>query len=341
MEDRKLGIAIHGAGEVARAHAESWLKNPHCEIVSISSRRKQSAQALADEMNLNCAVGDDFEAVLRDDRVDVVNISGPNQVHAEQGIAAAEAGKHILIEKPMVLSMEENRRLRDAVEKAGVRSVVSFVLRWNPLIEMIKSLLAGGAVGDLFYTEVDYWHGLGPAWRGWEWAHKKENGGSTMLLGGCHALDAMRFFVDDEVVEVSAFGSNVRGNYEFDSSVVAIIKFAGGTVGKCATTFDCEMPYAFNIDLLGTEGSIRENRVWSTRLFPGQSTWAEVPTILPDSGDVHHHPFDAEMNHLVECIRGQHESHCNVADGYKTHELCIAIDRSLADGGKPVKLPLE
>lgn len=341
MEDRKLGIAIHGAGEVARAHAASWMKNPHCEIVSVSSRRKESAQRLAEEAGLNCAVRDNYHEVLADDRVDVVNISGPNQVHAEQGIAAAQAGKHILIEKPMVLSMDENRQLRDAVEKAGVRSVVSFVLRWNPLLETLKSLITEGAIGNLFYAEVDYWHGLGPSWRGWQWAHTKENGGSTMLLGGCHALDAMRFFVGDEVTEVAAFGTNVRGNYEFDSSVVAIVKFRGGTIGKCATTFDCEMPYAFNVDLLGTDGSMRENRLWSKKIFPGQTDWTTMPTILPDSGDVHHHPFDAEINHLVDCIRNGRESHCNVADGYKTHELCIAIDRSMEQGGKPVQLPLD
>ena len=91
MQDGKLGIAIHGAGQVARAHAASWVKNPHCEIVSISSRRKESAQRLADELGIDCSVRDDYDEVLRDDRVDVVNISGPNHVHAEQGIAAARA----------------------------------------------------------------------------------------------------------------------------------------------------------------------------------------------------------------------------------------------------------
>ena len=83
MEDDKLGVAIHGAGQVARAHAASWLKNPHTEIVSVSSRRKASAQRLVDQFDLDCPVRDSFDQVLDDDRVDVVNISGPNHVHAE------------------------------------------------------------------------------------------------------------------------------------------------------------------------------------------------------------------------------------------------------------------
>ena len=104
--------------------------------------------------------------------------------------------------------------------------------------------------------------------------------------------------------------------------------------------FDGEMPYSFNIDLAGTEGTLRDNRVWSKKLFPGQTSWNTMSTILPDSGDVDHHPFDAEMNHLVDCIREDRESHCNIADAYKTHELCLAIDLSVEQGGKPVRLPL-
>ncbi len=341
MEDGKLGVAIHGAGQVASAHAASWMKNPHAKIVSISSRRKQSAQRLADELGIDCTVGDDYGRVLADERVDIVNISGPNHVHAEQGIAAAEAGKHLLIEKPMVLSMEENRALRDAVAKAGVKSVVSFVLRWNPLFENLKSLLAAGAIGELFYVEVDYWHGLGKWWTGFEWGHTLESGRSTMLTGGCHALDAVRFFAGEEVVEVAAFANNKKGNFEYDANVVAILKFQSGAIGKCSALFDAQMPYSFNIDLAGTEGTLRDNRVWSRKLFPGQTGWNTMNTILPDSGDVDHHPFDAEMDHLVDCIREDRESHCNIADGYRTHELCLAIDRSIEAGGRPVKLPLD
>ena len=66
-----------------------------------------------------------------------------------------------------------------------------------------------------------------------------------------------------------------------------------------------------------------------------------MQTILPDSGAVDHHPFDAEMNHLVECILADRESHVNVADAYETHEVCMAIDRSIELGGQPVRLPLE
>ena len=341
MIEGKLGVAIHGAGQVAYAHAASWKKNPHCRIVSVSSRRRESAQRLVEKLHLDCEIADSFEQVLADPRVDIVNISGPNHVHAEQGIAAAKAGKHIMIEKPMCISMEENVALRDAVARAGVRSVVSFVLRWNPLIQNLRNLLSMGAIGELFYVEIDYWHGLAEWWPGWEWGRTLASGASTMLTGGCHAVDAIRYLTGKEIVEVAAFANNKKGKFEYPANVVAILRFEDGTIGKTSALFDAEMPYCFNIDLAGTEGTLRDNRIWSRRLFPGQICWTTMQTILPDSGAVEHHPFDAQMNHLVECILEGKESHCNVADAYKTHEVCIAIDRSIAQHGRPVKLPLE
>lgn len=341
MAESPLGIAIHGVGDVAFAHAASWKKNPHCRIVSVGSRSRASAERLVRTLGLDCDIHERFEDVLADPRVNVVNLSGPNQVHTPQGIAAAEAGKHVLVEKPMGLSMDDNRRLRDAIARNGVRSIVSFVLRWNPLFENIRSLLAAGAIGELFYVEVDYWHGLSTWWSGWEWGHTRQHGGSTMLLAGCHAVDALRWFSGEEVVEVSAFSNNKRQMFEFDANVVAMVKFASGAIGKTSALFDADMPYQFNIDLAGTEGTIRDGRLWSKKLLPGQTGWTTMQTIMPDSGDVHHHPFDAQIDHFVECIRQGRESHASVADAFRTHEVCLAIDHSLACGGQPVRLPLE
>jgi predicted dehydrogenase len=339
--DRKLGVAIHGTGSVAAAHAASWRKNPHVEIVSVSSRRAATARAFAAQLELDCTVHEDYDQVLSDPRVDIVDLCGPNHVHGPQGIAAAQAGRHLLIEKPMVMSVEENRALRDAVDHAGVKSVVSFVLRWNPLLENLKALLADGVIGDLFYVEVDYWHGIGTWYSGWEWAHTRATGGSAMLLAGCHAADALRWLAGDDVVEVVAMSNNPRGLYEYDANVVATVRFRGGAIGKTSTLLDAEIPYAFNIDLAGTDGTLRDNRLWSKKLLPHQSDWTTLPCIMPDSGDVDHHPFDAEINHLVDCIRADRPSHCDVADAFHTHELCLAIDRSIATGSQPVRLPLE
>jgi predicted dehydrogenase len=340
MQDPKLGVAIHGAGWVAGAHVLSWKKNPHVEVVSISDAYRERAQQFADRNGLGCDVRDSYEDVLADERVHIVDITGPSFVHAEQGIAAAQAGKHVLVEKPIALSLEENRDLRDAVAEAGVKSITSFVARFNPEVRILKSLLESGAIGELFYAEVDYWHSIKPTHHAWELHRRKKTGGSTMLLGGCHAADALRWLVGNEVEEVAAYSNNPKGLFEYDANVVAIMKFRSGVIAKTSALFDCEMPYAFNIDLAGTGGTLRDNRVWSKKLFPGQTGWSVFPTIMMDSADVMHHSFDEEINYFVDCIRTDQQPHCNLADGYRSHELCMAIDRSL-EHGVPVTLPLD
>ena len=340
MENGKLGVAIHGAGWVAGAHAVSWRKNPHVEIVSIGARHRERAERFAERFGLHCAVRTSLDEVLADPRVDIVDIAGPSHVHAEQGMAAARAGKHILVEKPIALTMEENRALRDAVAEAGVKSITSFVARFNPEVATLKSLIQSGAIGRLFYAEIDYWHSIKPTHHAWHLHSKKKTGGSAMLLGGCHAVDALRWLVDDEAEEVSAYSNNPKALFEYDANVVAIIRFRNGVIAKTSTLFDSQMPYAFNIDLAGTDGTLRDNRIWSNRLFPGQTDWARVPTVMMDSADVMHHAFDQQIDYFVDCIRHDRQPHCSIADGYRSHELCMAIDRSL-ETGVPVRLPLE
>ena len=104
-----------------------------------------------------------------------------------------------------------------------------------------------------------------------------------MLLAGCHALDALRWLAGDEVVEVTAISNNKRGDFEYDPNVVAVMKFRSGMIAKSSTLFDCEMPYTFNIDLVGVDGDLRDNRLWSKKLLPGQTNWAVLPTVLLDS----------------------------------------------------------
>lgn len=341
MQERLLGVAIHGAGGVARAHAASWRKNPRARIVSVSSRHKETAQHMVDELKLDCPAGDDFDRVLASPDVDIVNISGPNHVHAQQAIAAAKAGKHILVEKPMAMTMDDNRALRDAVAQSGVSSVVSLVLRWHPQVTMARRLLESGAIGEPFYAEANYWHSINPTHHAWELYRKTATGGSAMLLVGCHAVDLLRYLLGDEVVEVSAQANNKRGLYEYPANVVATMRMQTGIVAKASVLLDCRMPYTFNIDLAGTEGTLRDNRLWSSRLFPGQTDWVALPVEAIDSADVHHHPFDAEVNDLVEAIRQGKPGRCTVADAFVTHELCLAVDRSIAEGGRPIRLPLD
>lgn len=338
---KDLGVAIIGTGWVSDEHIKAFQQNPQSEVRAIVSRDRARAQAKAAEHGLKAAAYDDLDAALADPNVDIVSICTPHHVHAEQAIAAARAGKHILAEKPIALDAPSLHALDDAVRKAEVRSVVSFVLRWNPLFETIKAQLADRTIGNVFYGEVDYFHGIGPWYKQYHWNIRKDMGGSSLLTAGCHAVDGLRWFLGKEAIEVSAYANFSPDNplaYEYEPNSVTIVKFSDGTLGKVASSIECVMPYVFNIELLGDQGTIRNNQVF-TRKWPGQKGWATIPTILPDSGDVSHHPFVGEVNHFVECIINGHESHCSIADAVKTHEICLASEVSAREG-RPVKLPL-
>lgn len=339
----KMGVGIVGTGWVSGEHIRAFEANAHTKVVALCGRTEESARAKAAETGLDCAIYTDYEKMLGHDGLDIVSICTPPNLHRPEAVAAAEAGKHICLEKAIATTLDDSKAIRDAVAKAKVKSVVSFVLRWNPLFEIIKTNLAQGAIGRVFLGEVDYFHGIGPWYKQFHWNIKKEVGASSLLSAGCHALDAIRWFMGGEVTEVSQYTTRGDGEafkaYEYAPTTVTLMQFADGRIGKCASCIECVQPYVFNINLVGTEGTIKNNQFYSKKLYPGQTSWTSVPTILPDSGDVTHHPFTPQIDHFIDCIRNNVESHCNIADAYKTHEVVFAADQSGLEG-KPVKLPL-
>ncbi|MBX7254741.1 MAG: Gfo/Idh/MocA family oxidoreductase [Candidatus Hydrogenedentes bacterium] len=338
-----LGVGVVGAGWVAGEYIRAADANPDTKLIGICARKERAARDKAAECGAKCDIFTDLDKMLALPDIDIVVVATPPNVHREQAVAAADAGKHLVLEKAMSTTLEDARAIRDAVAKAGVKSVVSFVLRWNPLFEIIKTQLADNAIGSVFLGEVDYFHGIGPWYKQFAWNVKKEVGGSSLLSAGCHAMDALRWFMGGDIVEVFQYsGGGKYGDlaaYEYDPTSVTICKFADGRMGKVASCIECIQPYVFNINLVGTQGTIRNNLLYSKPKMPGQTGWATIPTIMPDSGDVTHHPFQIELSHLLDCIKSGKESHCNVADAYKTHEVCFAADLSGKEG-RPVKLPL-
>lgn len=346
MSDRVLGAAIFGAGWVAGEHARAYQACPRTRLVAVGSRKVESARRCAGYAGASDAfITTDYEELLRHPEVDLISITTPPDSHRDLTVRAARAGKHVCIEKPIALDWESCLTMQRAVREAGVKSIVSFVLHWNPSLITTKRLIERGAVGTPYYIEVDYWHGMKKYYPQYPWAVTREQGGSSLLSAGCHAVDAMRWFagVDNDVLEVSAYNVPHQGgnpDWEYDPTTVLICRFADGAVGKVASVLDCVMPYSFNIDVLGTLGTIRDNRVWSSELFPGQTGWAEIPTVLPDSGDVTHHPFNGQIEELAAAILDGTPCLPDLDDAVKTHEVIFAADRA-AQTRQPVKLPLE
>ncbi len=358
-----LGVLVHGAGWVSTQHIAAWQRNPHTRVVAICSKSVEEARQRAAESGLgNVPAWDDLATALEQPGVDIVSICTPQHLHCENVCTVAQAGKHLVIEKPIGISREELHRMRDAVRTAGVKTVVSFVLRWNPLFSMIKRLMQDGVLGRPFYVEADYLSHNGSWWSGWNAARTREHGVSALLVGGCHAVDALRWFAAPgeyeaaRPVEVFAMSGGYRKGLtreynpltntwtedappmEYDGLEVVLVKFSNGAVGKVSVNADCIMPYRFPIRIFGDRGSVFDNRVWSHK-FPGQTDWVTLPAILPDSSDVTHHPFQAEIDHFVDCVLRDVESHCNLEDAVITHEVVFAAQQCYQTGQR-VSLPL-
>jgi len=343
----RLKVGIQGAGWVSGEHIKAYKNNPNCQVVAISSRKLSSAEKKAKEAGLTdvkCLT--DYDALLKE--VDVVSICTPQYLHADETVRAANAGKHVLCEKPIATSLEELKAMRDAVRKNKVKTLAGLVLRWNPLFETIKAMIADDALGDVYYLEADYQSYLGPWWSGFEAIVSKRAGVSTMILAGIHALDAVRWLGSRDkskaakITEVTSLAGGyrkARKEMEWDGLEVLLAKLDTGAIAKVCSNNDCIQPYTFPIQIFGDKGTIKDNRVWSPHKFPGQKGWVEIPTITPDTPEVSHHPFQGEINHFIDCILNDKESHCNIEDAVNTHEACFAALMSEA-GQKPVKLPL-
>jgi len=338
---KTYGVGVFGIGWVAGEHVRAYAINPHMELKALASRRKASAQAKKDELGLDCDILDDFESLLKRDDIEIIDICSPNFLHAEEAIAAAEAGKHVVIEKPICMNLKELKDVRDTIVKAKVKSQVGFISRWNPHIRSLRQMIDKGGLGELYYVEVDYYHEIGPWWSGWLWgANTKKNGPTASLVAGCHAVDLMYLFGGD-VEEIFAYGIHGhRKDYEYEPTYQALAKFKSGKIGKTGNSYENECPYVMNIIIHGSKGSVFNEKFFSKEWFPGQEQWQTFQSTMLDSGDVVHHPFKEMVEDLADALVNNKEADANIHEAYKSHEICLAIDRSI-ETGEAVKLPLK
>jgi predicted dehydrogenase len=330
---KRLGAAIIGCGWVAEEYVKAFQKDQRSEVRTLVSRNRANAERYRDRYDLKCTIETDASKMLRQDDVDIVVVSTPHNVHTEYVVAAAEAGKHIIIEKPLALTPEDVKIQREAVKKNKVKTIVGFVLHWSPLLMTIDSLIEQGVFGDIFMVEVDYLHRI------WDlkWYGSREKSGTALLTAGCHAVDALRWFARSEVEELSAYQVKTENPAEYPGTISINVKFKDEKIGRSTTTFDAKMPYRFNIGIYGSEGTLRNNDLFAPKLFPGQNDFTKIPCILPDSGDVTHHPFQGEVSHFLDCIINDEQPFPDIEDAALTHAVCFAADLS-AESGRPVSI---
>ena len=333
---KTYGVGIIGCGWVAGEYIRAFCEDERSEIRALVSRDPANAQRYCDQFGFTCAIETDAGAMLAKQDIDIVVVSVPHDLHTQFAVAAAEAGKHVIVEKPAALTVEEMQKQLDAVRRNKVKSLVGFVLHWNPLLMTVDQLIDKNAFGNIFLVEVDYMHRI---WMtpGEKWLGSSKQSGTAILTGGCHAVDALRWFARSEAEEVSAYQVKTENPIEYPGTITVNVKFEDGKVGRTTTTFDAQMPYRFNLGVYGTEGSIRNDQLYAPKLFPGQNDFMKIPCVLPDSGDVAHHPFRGEVSHFLDCIVEDRRPFPDLEDAAMTHAVCFAADLS-AESGKPVRI---
>lgn len=369
---RTLGVGIVGVGWVATQHIVAFQRNPHARIVYLCDREEAPVRERLSKADISvpdARFTKNYKDLLKSRDVDIISIATPNHLHAEQAVAAAKAGKHILVEKPMGLTLRELAKIRDAVRKARVRTITSFELHYNPYLRFAKWLREAGWLGELRFARFQYLSRVTDWYSGWSWVRTKKTGGSHLLAAGCHAVDALRWCTGLEAAEVSAYHTRFTAGYEWPTSIVVNLKLGPGgrvrkspVLGQLVSSTDFQMPYAFEVEMMGDRATLRDDLIlWNDTAFDLEAmrkacpypdvsfegtrtvTGAEairVKAEMPGSAEVSHHPFQGEIDELIDCILERRETHLSVFDGQRTMELCIAADKSADQNGKPVKLPL-
>jgi predicted dehydrogenase len=363
--DGRLGVGVCGIGWCASQHIAAFQKNPHAAVTALCGRDEGRTRENLSKYRLvlpDARITTRFEDLLAAPDVDIVSITTPNHLHADQAVAAARAGKHMVLEKPTALDVNELVRVRDAVREAGVRTIVSFELRYNPFLKFARWLRTSGWLGEIRFARTQYLSHVTDWYAGWDWVRTREKGRSHLLAAGCHAVDALRWCSGLEAIEVSAFHTRITPGYEWPTSIIANLKLGEKALGHVTSSTDFKLPYNFGVELMGDRATLRQELLQSLegpmdldalrRENPFDDVALEsavdilgrpavrVVCAMPGSADVSHHPFQAEMDELVDCILEGRETSISVFDAQKTMEICLAADQSAERGGTPVALPL-
>ncbi len=339
----ELRVGVVGLGWVAGAHIETFKSVKGARVTAVCSRRPQDPAALEKKYGIPLKAYADYGKMLRDPEIDVIDICTPHPFHAKQAIAAARAGKHLVIEKPICLTWKDAQAVNVAIKKARVQACVCFEVRFSAHFLLTKSVIDEGLLGELHYGEVDYYHGIGPWYGQFSWNVKKAMGGSSLLTAGCHALDALLLCMQEQVVEVTSYSTRTKSRifkpYEYDTTSVTLLKFRNGKLGKVASVTDCLQPYYFHTHLVGSEGSMLDNKIYSHKLkgmYKGK--WSTLETHLIDSGDVKDHPYLPQFQAFTDATRaGKKMPLTDFDTALESHRVAFAADLSAAKG-RPVKM---
>ncbi|HAY85837.1 MAG TPA: dehydrogenase [Chloroflexi bacterium] len=370
-EAPEVGVGMLGYAFMGKAHTNAFKKIPYMmypppaipKLVGICGRNEESVAEAAKRYGYQTYFTD-WRKMLEDDRIQLFDNGGPNNAHAEPCILAAQAGKHILCEKPLARTAEESKTMLDAVTKAGVKHMVAFNYRFVPAIRQIRNLIDSGALGQVYHFRAVYlqeWimphYGTPKIWR----LDKSVAGSGALGDLGAHIIDLAHYLVGG-VKSLSAFtktfieerpldGKPGTGKVDVDDAFAAALEFENGAIGTLESTRFAGGRKNYNVFEINAEkGSVRFNleRMNELEVFWVDEEPKETQgfhNVIVTEG--HHpwienwwphghiigweHTFVHEITHLLDAIVNDKEVGPHGAtfeDGYRASVICDAIIES-------------
>ena len=339
---KEFRFGIIGAGVISAWHATGIDAHPDGKIVGISDVMRLNAEKFA--VDHNCEVVDDWHDLVKRDDIDAICVCTPSGIHAEQCIAAAEAGKHVLVEKPMAINLPDAAKMIKTARENNVKLGVIFQLRCEEGIQKIKKGVEDGVFGKLVFGDLSskYWRNQAyydsAGWRG-TWAM---DGGGSSMNQGIHGIDLLVYVMGD-VEKVYAKVDTIARNIEVEDISIAILTFKNGAYGRLQTSTAVNPGQGNYLEINGTLG---------TAMFDGKNLtkWAVSgdPEVLAEDQPVDEEKkkftaassstsFDTEghiiqVANFIASVRGEEELICDGCDGMRSLHLILGMYESSRRG---------
>jgi UDP-N-acetyl-2-amino-2-deoxyglucuronate dehydrogenase len=346
------GFGIVGCGMISNFHARAIADVRGAKLVACFDTREPAAEKFAADNG--CTAYTNLDAMLADSKVSIITIATPSGAHMEPAVAAARAGKHVIVEKPLEITLKKCDRMIEACEMAGVQLGAIFPSRFHDSSVKLKRAIDGGRFGRLtlgdsyvkWYRTQQYYDS--GAWRG-TWAL---DGGGALMNQAIHSVDLLTWFMGP-VVEIQANAATLaHERIEVEDVVVATLRFANGALGTLEATTAAYPGYLKRIEIHGSEGSAlleeEDLRAWDFA-----KPRKEDKTILDemkkhkstgggasDPAAIGHHGHAIQFRDFVEAVKKNRPPAIDGHEGRRSVEIILGVYKA-AETGKTVRLPLK
>ena len=331
-----LGVGIIGCGGISNGHARGWnANNDRAQVVAVADVVDSAAQARAAQVG-GAQVYSDYRELLQNPSVDAVDICLPHHVHKEAAVAAAEAKKHILIEKPLCLDMDEAKEIEAAVEAGGVTLMCAHNQVFTESVQAIKPRIDDGLVGDVYWIHSADCFLSRPYIRTGSaalashapgsWRSKREfMGGGELIDTGYHPTYRLLYLAGSPALTVSALLTNHRlPQLDGEDTAQVMVTFENGSTGQILSSWAMNLPSGYSIHVVGDRGTISAGSGRIEVMLNGMERPAVKELQVPDT-------FAREIEHFIGCLENGEAPVQGLADGIATLRLIRGAYKSVEE----------